>query len=140
MKRETLFFVCFVTSIITIVPLLEPAHEFTVKPNIEGSVVYNVHTPSIKIIASVNSLIKINVTFLNLNKESSSPILSQHEFKSTVTVDTDQPGYYLIEILSSEISKVKIEGSGIYFVNIVLIIALGLINIYYVYKKTTKIQ
>ncbi|MHA2254084.1 MAG: hypothetical protein ACXAD7_27275 [Candidatus Kariarchaeaceae archaeon] len=140
MKWETLFIILFIASIISFTPLLEPAQEVTITPNFPNSIVFDAHTPSIKLSSNIESIFRVNVSYINLVKKTNTTIQSEIEFTSSLTIETDKPGYYLLEILSQDFSIIKIKGVGVYSVNLILFIILGVINAYYLYKRLSKVD
>ena len=135
-KQENLFLVLLFASLLFFVPLLEPPQEISVLPG-SNSVVYDVHTPKIKLSTTSTSQMVVNVTFLEVKDETSTIIYTQIEFTKSTTIETDKAGLYLLEILATEPTIVKMQGSGIHRVSIVIVSIIGIINLYNLSKKLT---
>ncbi|MHA2172429.1 MAG: hypothetical protein ACXAB7_21370, partial [Candidatus Kariarchaeaceae archaeon] len=128
MKRESFFLILLIGSLVAFIPLLEPAQSVTVIPDIKSSVLFDVHTPSIKITTTAESQIVVNVTLLDVSDETSTIVAEKVPITSSKKITTDTIGLYFIEILASELAIVKIKGTGFYTPSIILTVLLGLIN------------
>ncbi|MHA2402815.1 MAG: hypothetical protein ACXADH_07480 [Candidatus Kariarchaeaceae archaeon] len=140
MKRESLFLILLIGSLVAFIPLLEPAQSVTVIPDIKSSVLFDVHTPSIKITTTAELQIIVNVTLLDVSDETSTIVAENVPITSSKKITTDTIGLYFIEILASELAIVKIKGTGFYTPSIILTVLLGLINLYYFTRKVREME
>ena len=140
MNRESFFLILLIGSLVSFMPLLEPAQEVTVIPDIKSSILFDVHTPSIKITTTAKQTIVVNITLLDVSEETSKIVAENVPITSSKEITTNKIGLYLVEILASELAIVEIKGSGVFSPSIVLTVLLGLINLYYFTRKVREIE
>ncbi len=139
MNRESFFLILLIGSLVAFIPLLEPAQEVTVVPNIKSSILFDVHTPSIEITTTAELEIVVNITLLDVSEETSI-LVEEYHITSSKEIPTDKIGLYLIEILASELAIVEIKGTGVYTPSIVVTVLLALINLYYFTRKVREME
>jgi hypothetical protein len=112
-----------------LLPPLENNYSTTLFPDTPKSMIINVHTPEIKLSSDKLTTIELNVSYMDPIDNTKKTITQEHfQFTSSKTIETDDPGTYLLEFYSEVIVEVTIEGEGIYTYTIVVILSLLILD------------
>lgn len=130
MKITTLIHILLICSLVMLLPPLENDYSTTLFPDTEKSIVINIHTPQLKFTSDKLVPIGLNVSYMDPITNKITRITQPfNQFTSKSTIETSDPGSYLIEMFSGEIVNIKIETSGIYTTTIVIILVLLIIDV-----------
>jgi len=129
MKVQAIFFGALLVSLIFLSPIMSRSTEVTVIPDTLSQTIIDIHSPRIKITADIDTEMTISLYRLILEDNSTIEILNKSPFNVTRTIPLDEPGLYILEILSPELGVVVIEEVGVYPVYQIIALVLFIINL-----------
>ncbi|MCH8906167.1 MAG: hypothetical protein IH840_03675 [Candidatus Heimdallarchaeota archaeon] len=113
MRISHVILTTFLISLVTLTPMFDESQEIIVIQNTPSQILLNVHSPTIILKADFSAQSTATIWKLNLKDNSTELIYEVMFFSNTEFNDLD-PGWYIIEILSSELGLVTIEITGVY--------------------------
>lgn len=113
MRFSHIVITTFLISLITLTPMLDESQEIVVIQNTPSRILLNVHSPTI--ILKTDFSVQSTATIWKLNlKDNSTELIHEIVFIVKTEIGDLDPGWYLIEILSSELGILTIETAGLY--------------------------
>ncbi|MHA2252839.1 MAG: hypothetical protein ACXAD7_20925 [Candidatus Kariarchaeaceae archaeon] len=129
MKIKRILNVLFFASILLLIPSFTVEDTIDIFPESKFARYYNLRSPSISLDTEIISFIFLNISYVDPISNDMSSVFNDVGFQNTVKIDIEKPGIYKIELLSAEVGKINIRGTGgIYPIIIIVFVIITIIR------------
>lgn len=125
MKITTLSNIMLLASLLLLSPLVENPFEETLIQNTAKSIAIEIHQPEIKITSSIAGTVVFNVTYFRTSNNNTNVILTNAKLDLStreIIIKAKEPGYYIFDLISTDIGKISIKAQGIYQTSWIIIL------------------
>lgn len=112
-------------SLLLLSPLVENPIEETLIQSTAKSIAIEIHQPEIKITSSIAGTVVFNVTYFRTSNNNTNVILTNAKLDLSIReiiIKAKEPGYYIFDLISTDIGKVSIKAQGIYQTSWIIIL------------------
>jgi hypothetical protein len=125
MNATTVVNILLLGSLFLLSPIVENQAEEILLPQEPKSFAVKIYQPDIIITSTINGTVLFNVTYFDPSNNSNKTIKENSRLninKNSEMISADQAGFYIFDLIASNIGKIKIKGQGIYFMSWFVII------------------
>lgn len=125
MKITTLSNIMLLASLLLLSPLVENPFEETLIQNTAKSIAIEIHQPEITITSSIAGTVVFNVTYFRTSNNNTNVILTNAKLDLStreIIIKAKEPGYYIFDLISTDIGKISIKAQGIYQTSWIIIL------------------
>ncbi len=135
MKYETVPLILFIFSLVFLMPITKPVNTVTAIPDTTVTETFRFQSPSILLTFSSETLVILNVSFLDFTANESSNVYRNFQFVEQTILDLPKPGFYNITVFVTTLGTLDIREFGVYPLGWALLIASLILNAVIIYRR-----
>jgi hypothetical protein len=120
MNVNTIANILLLASLFLLSPMVEDQTEVLLLPEAPLSIAVKIYQPEIIITSSINGTVEFNVTYFDASNNSNKSVALNGELnfdENSGKISADRAGFYIFDLVATNIGKVKIKSEGIYFIS-----------------------